>query len=78
MVVYCLTIVAFHTTLTIGEVLSAQAVAVTFAEKLYGSMAWIVPVFVALSTFGEFRFCFLNRMEVALSVCQRTDFGSRP
>lgn len=53
MVVYTLTIVAFHTTLTIPEVMNAEAVAVTFAEKLYGNMAWIVPVFVAMSTFGE-------------------------
>ncbi|XP_064490313.1 Y+L amino acid transporter 2-like [Ornithodoros turicata] len=52
MVVYTLTIVAFHTTLSVQEVLGAEAVAVTFAEKLYGYMAWIVPVFVALSTFG--------------------------
>uniref|UniRef100_A0A131YUX8 Amino acid transporter n=3 Tax=Rhipicephalus TaxID=34630 RepID=A0A131YUX8_RHIAP len=52
MVVYTLSIVAFHTTLSVQEVLGAEAVAVTFAEKLYGYMAWIVPVFVALSTFG--------------------------
>jgi len=24
----------------------------TFAERMYGFMAWIMPVFVALSTFG--------------------------
>lgn len=52
MVIYTLTIVAFHTTLSIAEVKVAEAVAVTFAEKIYGSMAWIMPVFVALSTFG--------------------------
>lgn len=52
MVVYTFSIVAFHTTLSVQEVLGAEAVAVTFAEKLYGYMAWIVPVFVALSTFG--------------------------
>lgn len=51
-VVYTLTIVAFHTTLSVQEVLGAEAVAVTFAERLYGVMAWIVPVFVAMSTFG--------------------------
>ncbi|CAG2163374.1 unnamed protein product [Oppiella nova] len=51
-VVYTLTIIAFHSTLSVGEVLGAEAVAVTFAERLYGWMAWIVPVFVAMSTFG--------------------------
>ncbi|KAJ6222527.1 hypothetical protein RDWZM_001072 [Blomia tropicalis] len=51
-VVYTMTIIAFHSTLSVSEVLSAEAVAVTFAERLYGWMAWIVPVFVALSTFG--------------------------
>lgn len=51
-VVYTLTIVAFHTTLSVEEVLSAEAVAVIFADRLYGSFAWVVPVFVAMSTFG--------------------------
>lgn len=51
-VVYTLTIVAFHTTLSVGEVLSAEAVAVTFANRLYGGFALLVPVFVAMSTFG--------------------------
>jgi len=51
-VVYTMTIIAFHSTLSVAEVLGAEAVAVTFAERLYGWMAWIVPVFVAMSTFG--------------------------
>jgi len=51
-VVYVLTNVAFYTTLTVPEVLGSEAVAVTFAKLLYGPMAFLVPVFVALSTFG--------------------------
>lgn len=51
-VVYTLTIVAFHTTLSVGEVLGAEAVAVTFASRLYGGFAILVPIFVAMSTFG--------------------------
>lgn len=52
MLIYLLTIVAFHTTLSPTEVLGSEAVAVTFAQRLYGRMAWIIPIFVALSTFG--------------------------
>lgn len=51
-VVYLLTNVAFYTTLSPEEVLGSNAVAVTFAEQIFGYMAWTIPVFVALSTFG--------------------------
>jgi len=51
-VVYVLTNVAFYTTLSVPEVLGSEAVAVTFAERLYGGFAFLIPVFVAMSTFG--------------------------
>ena len=51
-VVYVSTNVAFYTTLSVSEVLGSEAVAVTFAERLYGSFAFFIPVFVAMSTFG--------------------------
>jgi len=51
-VVYVMTNVAFYTTLSVPEVLGSEAVAVTFAERLYGSFAFMIPVFVAMSTFG--------------------------
>ncbi|XP_050535992.1 large neutral amino acids transporter small subunit 2 [Daktulosphaira vitifoliae] len=51
-VVYVFTNVAFFTTLSPEEVLNSNAVAVNFAEKLYGPMAWTIPLFVAMSTFG--------------------------
>lgn len=51
-IVYALTIVAFHTALSVDEVLGATAVGVAFAEKLFGRFAFVVPIFVACSTFG--------------------------
>jgi len=51
-VVYVMTNVAFYTTLSVPEVLGSEAVAVTFAERLYGNFAFMIPVFVAMSTFG--------------------------
>ena len=52
LIIYVFTIIAFHTILDKYEVLGSEAVAVTFANRVYGSMAWIIPIFVACSTFG--------------------------
>ena len=51
-VVYTFTNIAFYTTLSVPEVLGSDAVAALFARRLYGSFAVIIPVFVAMSTFG--------------------------
>lgn len=51
-VVYVLTNVAFYTTLSVPEVLGSEAVAVTFAERMFGPVAFLIPIFVAMSTFG--------------------------
>ena len=50
--VYLLTNVAFYTTLSVPEVLVSEAVALSFGSKLYGDFAWIIPICVAMSTFG--------------------------
>ncbi|CAL8098783.1 unnamed protein product [Calicophoron daubneyi] len=51
-VVYTLANVAYLTVVTMTEMLTTPAVAVTFANRMYGPMWWIMPLFVAFSTFG--------------------------
>jgi amino acid transporter len=51
-VIYVLANVAYFTTVSPAEMVESSAVAVMFAQRLYGFMSWIMPVFVALSTFG--------------------------
>ncbi|XP_076373371.1 large neutral amino acids transporter small subunit 2-like isoform X2 [Tachypleus tridentatus] len=50
--VYFMANVAYFGVLSPQEVLLSNAVAVTFGKKILGVMAWIMPVSVALSTFG--------------------------
>nr|CAD7453769.1 unnamed protein product [Timema tahoe] len=50
--VYVTANLAYFAVLTSDEMLTSTAVAVTFGDKMFGSMSWTVPVFVALSTFG--------------------------
>ncbi|XP_078688077.1 Y+L amino acid transporter 2-like [Branchiostoma floridae x Branchiostoma belcheri] len=52
MIIYMLTNVSYYTVLTSGEILAVDAVAVEFARRMLGVMAWCIPVFVAMSTFG--------------------------
>ncbi|XP_017774891.1 PREDICTED: Y+L amino acid transporter 2 [Nicrophorus vespilloides] len=51
-VVYVFANIAYFVVLSKSEILSSPAVAVTFADKTIGSFSWVVPIFVALSTFG--------------------------
>lgn len=50
--IYVLANIAYFTAITTEELRNSKAVAVTFGDKLLGPMAWIMPVSVALSTFG--------------------------
>ncbi|XP_044268349.1 large neutral amino acids transporter small subunit 2-like [Tribolium madens] len=50
--VYVLANVAYFTVLSGVEIESSPAVAVSFGIKMFGSFHWLVPIFVALSTFG--------------------------
>ncbi|XP_071824236.1 b(0,+)-type amino acid transporter 1-like [Apostichopus japonicus] len=51
-VVYLLTNIAYFAVMSPAEMLSTSAVAVTFANRTLGPVAWIIPVFVCCSTFG--------------------------
>ncbi|XP_043213281.1 large neutral amino acids transporter small subunit 1-like [Amphibalanus amphitrite] len=51
--VYVAANVAYFSVVSPKEMLASPAVAVSFGDKTFGVMAWCVPVFVALSTFGS-------------------------
>lgn len=50
--IYVLVNFAYFAVVTKAEMLSSLAVAVTFGNRMFGPLAFMVPIFVALSTFG--------------------------
>lgn len=44
--------ISYMTALTIPEMVSAPAVAVLFGEKVLGPLQFLIPLGVALATFG--------------------------
>lgn len=52
-IIYVITNIAYFAVLSPDAILSSDAVAVTFANKMLGWFAWIMPLFVACSTFGS-------------------------
>ncbi|XP_034667126.1 large neutral amino acids transporter small subunit 1 [Drosophila subobscura] len=50
--IYVLVNLAYFVVVNKPEMLSSLAVAVTFGNKVFGPLAFMVPIFVALSTFG--------------------------
>ncbi|XP_048829594.1 asc-type amino acid transporter 1-like isoform X1 [Brienomyrus brachyistius] len=50
--VYTLTNIAYFSSMSPEELLASNAVAVTFGEKLLGMFSSIIPISVAMSTFG--------------------------
>ncbi|XP_075152549.1 juvenile hormone Inducible-21 [Haematobia irritans] len=50
--IYVLVNLAYFAVVSKTEMLSSLAVAVTFGNRMFGSLSFMVPIFVALSTFG--------------------------
>ncbi|BFF96520.1 Y+L amino acid transporter 2-like [Drosophila madeirensis] len=52
-IIYMVTNVAYFSVLSTDEILSSDAVAVTFGDKMLDYMSWVMPFAVACSTFGS-------------------------
>ncbi|CAK8684252.1 unnamed protein product [Clavelina lepadiformis] len=53
MVMYISVNIGYLSVLTVDEIISSKAVAVTFGHKILGPMAFIMPLFVCFSTMGN-------------------------
>lgn len=51
-IIYVMVNLAYFAVVSKTELLSSLAVAVTFGNRMFGPLAFVVPIFVALSTFG--------------------------
>lgn len=58
-IIYVLVNLAYFAVLSRNEMLDSIAVAVTFGNKVFGPMAWSIPIFVALSCFGKMHCIFV-------------------
>lgn len=52
-ITYVVTNLAYFVVLSREDILSSQAVAVTFGDKMLGWFSFLMPIFVACSTFGS-------------------------
>lgn len=52
-ITYVVTNIAYFVVLSREDILASQAVAVTFGDKMLGWFSFLMPIFVACSTFGS-------------------------
>ena len=57
---YVLVNLAYIIVLSPYEILSTDAVAMKFGEKVFPALYWLMPIFVASSTFGSVSNGFMN------------------
>lgn len=53
--IYVLVNLAYFAVVPRDEMFASVAVAVSFGNKIFGPVAWCIPIFVALSCFGKYR-----------------------
>lgn len=63
-VLYALAYSAYFTALTPHEVMTADAVAVRFAENIYAPLGFIMPLLVSISALGGLNGRMINRIEL--------------
>ncbi|KAK6186267.1 hypothetical protein SNE40_008337 [Patella caerulea] len=59
--IYILANIAYLVILSPAELIASDAVAVTFSDRTLGVMSWIMPIFVAMSTFGNLNGCIFTQ-----------------
>jgi len=52
MIMYIMTNISYFTVMSVEDIITSPAVAITWANRVMPAAAWLIPIFVALSTFG--------------------------
>lgn len=73
-IIYVLVNLAYFAVVSRDEMLSSVAVAVTFGNKILGPVAWLIPIFVALSCFGKYSHFVIYLRSYVPKVLKGNDF----
>ncbi|XP_021508466.1 b(0,+)-type amino acid transporter 1-like isoform X1 [Meriones unguiculatus] len=69
-ILYVLVNISYLLVMSPSEILSSDAIAVTWGNQVLGSWAWLVPVAVALSTFGTVNAVFFSGSRVCYAAAR--------